>query len=132
VAIFAISILPIHEHGRSFHLLRSSLISFFRDLKFLSYRSFTFRCAVKVLTYALSCFFLQLLRAMSFPLSTAFIVSLKFGNVVSSFSFPTFYSIRFSVSSSMLRALIHLDLSVMHGDKYGSIFIFLHTYSQLE
>ena len=34
-------ILPIHEHGRSFHLLRSSLISFFRDLKFLSYRSFT-------------------------------------------------------------------------------------------
>jgi hypothetical protein len=29
-------ILPIHEHGRSFHLLRSSLISFFRDLKFLS------------------------------------------------------------------------------------------------
>ena len=34
-------ILPIHEHGRSFHLLRSSLISFFRDLKFLSYTSFT-------------------------------------------------------------------------------------------
>ena len=34
-------LLPIHEHGRSFHLLRSSLISFFRDLKFLSYRSFT-------------------------------------------------------------------------------------------
>jgi hypothetical protein len=29
-------ILPIHEHGRSFHFLRSSLISFFRDLKFLS------------------------------------------------------------------------------------------------
>jgi hypothetical protein len=26
-------ILPIHEHGRSFHLLRSSLISFLRDLK---------------------------------------------------------------------------------------------------
>jgi hypothetical protein len=29
-----------HDHGRSFHLLISS-ISFFRDLKFLSYRSFT-------------------------------------------------------------------------------------------
>jgi hypothetical protein len=28
-------------HGRSFHLLRSSLISFFRDFKFLSYRYFT-------------------------------------------------------------------------------------------
>jgi hypothetical protein len=29
----------IHEHGRSFHLLKSYLISFFRDLKFLSCRS---------------------------------------------------------------------------------------------
>jgi hypothetical protein len=36
-----ILILQIHEHGKSFHLLRSS-ISFFRDLKFLSYQSFTF------------------------------------------------------------------------------------------
>jgi hypothetical protein len=35
-----ILILLIHEHGRSFHLLRSS-ISFFRDLKILSYRFFT-------------------------------------------------------------------------------------------
>uniref|UniRef100_A0A8C6MPX6 HMG box domain-containing protein n=1 Tax=Mus spicilegus TaxID=10103 RepID=A0A8C6MPX6_MUSSI len=34
-------ILPIHEHGRPFHFLSSSLISFFRDLKFLSHRSFT-------------------------------------------------------------------------------------------
>ena len=39
--IFTILILSIHEHGRPFHLLRSSLISFFRDLKLLSYRSFT-------------------------------------------------------------------------------------------
>jgi hypothetical protein len=35
IAILTIIILPIHEHGRYFHLLRSS-ISFFRDLKFLS------------------------------------------------------------------------------------------------
>ena len=41
IAIFTMLILPIHEHGRSFHLLRSSLISFFKDLKFLSYRYFT-------------------------------------------------------------------------------------------
>jgi hypothetical protein len=41
MAIFTILILPIHEYDRSFHLLRSSSISFFRDLKFLSYRSFT-------------------------------------------------------------------------------------------
>jgi len=46
MAIFTILIPPIHEHGRSFHLLRSSLISFFRDLKFSSYKSFT--CLVRV------------------------------------------------------------------------------------
>ena len=34
IAIFTKLILPIHEHGRLFHFLRSSLISFFRDLKF--------------------------------------------------------------------------------------------------
>jgi hypothetical protein len=33
MAIFTILILPINEHGRSFHLLRSSSVSFFRDLK---------------------------------------------------------------------------------------------------
>lgn len=38
-------ILPIHEHGKSFHFVKSS-ISFFNDLKFLSYRSFT--CLVRV------------------------------------------------------------------------------------
>ena len=32
IAIFTMLILPIHEHGRSSHLLRS-LISFFRNLK---------------------------------------------------------------------------------------------------
>jgi hypothetical protein len=28
----------------------------------------------------------------------------------------------------MLKSLIHLDLSFIPGDKYGSTFIFLHTY----
>ena len=46
MVIFTILILPIYESGRSYHLLRSSSISFFRDLKFLSYRSFT--CLVRV------------------------------------------------------------------------------------
>jgi hypothetical protein len=45
MAIFIILILPIHEHGRSFYLLKSSSISFFRDLKFL-YRSFT--CLIRI------------------------------------------------------------------------------------
>jgi len=45
MATFTILILPNYKQGRSFHLLRSSN-SFFRDLKFLSYRSFT--CLVRV------------------------------------------------------------------------------------
>jgi hypothetical protein len=35
-AIFTMLILSIHEHGRSLHFLRSSLISFLKDLKLLS------------------------------------------------------------------------------------------------
>ena len=46
MAIFTMLILLIYEQGRSFHLLIYSSVSFFRDLKFLSYRSFT--CLVRV------------------------------------------------------------------------------------
>jgi hypothetical protein len=45
MALFTMLILLIHYHRRSFHLLKSSSISFFRDLKFLSYRCFT--CVVR-------------------------------------------------------------------------------------
>ena len=48
MAILTILILPIHEHGRFSYFLRSSSLSFFRDLKVLSYRSFT--CLVRVTT----------------------------------------------------------------------------------
>ena len=48
---------------------------------------------------------------------------------MSSRLFPTFSSLRFSVSGFMFRSLIHLDLSFVQGDKYGSIFIF-STYQQ--
>ena len=41
-AIITISVLLIHKHGRAFHLLIPSPTSFFKDLKFLSYRSFAF------------------------------------------------------------------------------------------
>ena len=51
---------------------------------------------------------------------------------MSSRLFLTFSSITFSVSGFMLRALIHLDLSFVQGDKYGSVFILLHTDSQLD
>ena len=42
---------------------------------------------------------------------------------------PTFSSIRFKVVGLMLMSLIHLDLSFVHGDRYGSIFILLQVYS---
>jgi hypothetical protein len=42
MAIFIMLILPVHEPGTSLHFLKSSLISFLRDLKFLSYSYFTF------------------------------------------------------------------------------------------
>jgi hypothetical protein len=51
--------------------------------EFASFCSRVFRCAVKLLVYALSSFFLE---ALSFPLRTAFTVSHKFGYVVTSFS----------------------------------------------
>jgi hypothetical protein len=49
MAIFIILILLIYEHVRSFHLLcSSSFFFFFRDPKFLFYRSFT--CLVRITT----------------------------------------------------------------------------------
>jgi hypothetical protein len=47
-------------------------------------------------------------------------------------SFPLYLLLDFSVSGFMLRSLTHLDLSFVQGDKYGSIFIFLHTDYQLD
>ena len=44
---------------------------------------------------------------------------------------PTFSSIRFNVVRLILRSLIHLDLSFVHGDRYGSIFILLQVDIQL-
>ena len=40
MGIFPVLILQVHEHLRSFHILRSSSITLFRNLTFLSYRSF--------------------------------------------------------------------------------------------
>jgi hypothetical protein len=53
---------------------------------FASFCSRAFRCAVKLLVCALFSFFLEALRGMSLPLTTAFIVSHKFEYVVPSFS----------------------------------------------
>ena len=54
--------------------------------EFASFYSRAFRCAIKLLVYALSSFLLEALRAMSFPVRTVLIVSHRFGYVVVSFS----------------------------------------------
>ena len=77
----------------------------------------SFRCAVKLLVYAFSSFFLEALRAMSFPLSTAFIMSHKFGYVVPSFSLNSKKSLlSFIISSlttlSLSRALFSYHVNV--------------------
>ena len=58
------NVILIHEHGWSFYLMISSSISFFRDLKYLSYR--TFPCFVKV---TLWCFvlFMANVKGNCFP-----------------------------------------------------------------
>ena len=44
---------------------------------------------------------------------------------------PTFSSMKFSVARFMLRSLINLELSSMHGDRYEPICILLHIDIQL-
>ena len=44
---------------------------------------------------------------------------------------PAISSVKFSVVGFMLWSLIHLDLSFVHGERYGSIFILLHVDIQL-
>ena len=44
---------------------------------------------------------------------------------------PNSSSMKFSVAGFMLRSLIHLDFSFVHGDRYVSIFILLHVTIQL-
>ena len=54
--------------------------------EFASFCSRAFRCATKLLVYALSSFFFEALRTLSFPLRNVFIVSHKFGYIVASCS----------------------------------------------
>ena len=92
---------------------------------FDSFCSRAFRCAVKLLVYALSSFCLEALRAMSFPLRTAFIVSHKFEYVVASFSltskkplislflpWPSYHWVGFHVYVSFLLFLLLLKTSL--------------------
>ena len=103
---------------------------------------------VKIFSHSVGCPFVvmtvsfALQRLLSFRRSHLFIVALivcatrvlprKCSPVPMPFRLlPTFSSIRFNVVRLMLRSLIHLDLSFVHGDRYGSIFILLQVDIQL-
>jgi hypothetical protein len=54
--------------------------------EFASFWSRAFRCTLKLLVHALCSLFLEALRAMSFPLKTAFIMFHKYRYIVALFS----------------------------------------------
>jgi hypothetical protein len=108
--------------------------------EFASFHSRASRCAVRLLGYPLSSFFLEVLKATSFSVRTAFILFHKFGYVVASFSLNSKKSLIFfslflpwpmyhwgeccSVSMWIL-AFYYLccywSSALVHGDLIGSI-----------
>ena len=102
---------------------------------------------VKLLVCALSSFFLEALRAMSFPLRNAFIVSYKFGYIVASFSLNSkkslisffipsltkvslrrmLFSFQVNVGFLLFMLLLKISLSPWGSAKmHGTISIFLY------
>ena len=51
---------------------------------------------------------------------------------ISSSLFPIFSSVSYRLTSLRLRPIIHLRLSFLWGNKYGSIYIVLHVVSQFD
>ena len=115
--------------------------------EFASFFSRAFRCVVKLLVCALSRFFLEALRAMSFPLRNAFIVSHRFGYVVASFSLNSkkslisffipsltkvslrrvLFSFHVNVGFLLFMLLLKISLSPWWSDRmHGTISIFLY------
>jgi hypothetical protein len=93
--------------------------------EFSSFCSRAFRCAVKLLVYALSSLFLAALRAMSFPLRTVFIVSHKFGYVVASFSLNSKKSLIYFFISSLTKLSLSRVLFSFHVNVGFLLFILL-------
>jgi hypothetical protein len=73
MTIFTILILPMHERGKSFHLLISSLIYFFNVLKFLLYKSFT--CLVRIISnyFSFEAIVKGIVSLVSFSISLPFV-----------------------------------------------------------
>ena len=124
------------------------MINFLSSLYVLEIRPLSDEGLVKIFSHSIGCRFVLLTvsfalqKLFSFRRSHLLIVSLSVcapGVIFKKWSpvpmrssvLPTFSSMRFSVAGFMLRSLIHLDLSFVHGDRYGSIFILLHVDIQL-
>ena len=88
IAIFSLLILLFHEHGRSFLLLMSSFISFFRYIKLQSYRSFT--CFVTLIP-------------MNFILFVAIVK-----NAISLISFSACLSFVYRMTTDLLELILYL------------------------
>ena len=126
----------------------SLVTNFLSSLYILEIRLLSDVELVKIFFHSVGCRFVLLTmsfalqKLFSFRRSRLLIVSLsvcaagvifrKWSPVpIRSSVFLTFSSIRFSVAGFMLRSLIHLDLSFVHGYSFGSILIFLHVDIQL-
>ena len=92
-------------------------------MNFLPFFSRAFRCAVKLLVCALSSFFLEALRVMSFLLGTPFILSHKLEYVVASFSsnskkvfnfFLYFFLDQVTVEYSIIQLQHVCKISIIH------------------
>ena len=116
--------------------------SFLSSLYILEIRPLSDVGLVKIFSHSVGCLFVlmtlsfELQKLLSFRRSHLFIVALivcatrvihrKWSPVhMCCRLFPTFSSIMFSVVRLILSFLTHLDLSFVHGDRYGSTFILL-------
>ena len=122
--------------------------SFLSSLYILEIRPLSDAGLVKIFSHSVGCHFVLLTvsfalqKLLSFRRSYLFIVALIVCGTGITLRkwYPvsmccrllhTFSSIRFSVVRLILKSLIYLDLSFVHGNRYGSIFILLHVYIQL-
>ena len=110
--------------------------NFLNSLYILEIRPLSNVGLVMIFYYSIGyCFSFALQKLFSFRRYHLLIVSLsvcaagvifrKWSVIMTSSMLPIFYSISFSVAGFMLRFLINLDLSFVHGDRYQSILIFL-------
>ena len=110
----------------------SSLISFFRDLKFLSYRSFTSLLRVTPRYFILNSSTNQKEQSANSSgitknLGQQLFSWIKEPLVESPFkAFPHFLLYKLQCLWFMWSSLIHLDLTLVQGDRNGSIRILLH------